>query len=258
MIARRIWGLEIAGRWLAVAMFVAGCVTATPTAPATPQRVTLAATELTAPLAADLVAAYREVGTAPAVNLVPLSVIAGELRAGRADLALTANPTPDQFATPVGYVTFAVAVHPSHTLTRLSLAQVRALFAGHISDWAQIGGAPGPVQPVAREDGSDGARAFASVALEDAALSPNTLVAPTWAAMRELIQQNPGAVGYLPAPEVDGAIKTVEMEGDLRVLIVAVAQAEPVGAAREFLGWVQSPAGQAVVAEQYERMEINP
>ncbi|MGQ0604050.1 MAG: substrate-binding domain-containing protein, partial [Anaerolineales bacterium] len=107
--------------------------------PPAPEPVRLAVTDLAAPLAADLVAAYRQVGDAPVVSVIPLAALADELQTGRADVALTANPAPEQCATPIASVSFAVIVHPDNPIARLSLAQVRALLAGQITDWAQVG-----------------------------------------------------------------------------------------------------------------------
>jgi len=79
-------------------------------------------------------------------------------------------------------------------------------------------------------------------------------VAPTWAAMRQLVGQNPSAIGYLIGPEMDGTVKAlplVDANGapvPLRLLVVAQAATDPTGPARDFLAWAQSPAGQAAVA----------
>jgi len=230
-----------------------------PTPTPTPITLRIAATDLAAPLLFDLAAAYVEahprVELAPAV--VPLSALEADLAAGRADLGLLVSRDPAWFATPIGYVTFAVVVNPSNPLTSLSAAQVRAIYAGQISDWGQLGGEGGVVQPVGREEGADAERAFLSAMLPGArfTISNNTLVAPTWEAMREAVSQDPNAIGYLPAPELDATVKPLRLDAEWRALIVAVAVNEPAGPARDFLAWAQSEAGQAVVGERYERVK---
>jgi phosphate transport system substrate-binding protein len=152
----------------------------------------------------------------------------------------------------VAYASFAVIVHPNNPMTRLSLAQVRAAFTGQVADWVQVGGDSGALQIVTREDGSEGAAIFNTRAGLNAPLTRNTLVAPTWEAMRATVGQTPTALGYLPAPEMDESVRAVQLDAELRVLIVAVAQTEPVGRARDFLVWVQSDVGQQAVAQHYE------
>lgn len=239
---------------LAGLLMAALAACAAPTPEPTPVTFTLAATELAAPLAQDLADAYRaaEPGRLPVVTVVPQSALAAELAAGRADLAFTASPAAGQFATPLGYAPLAVVVHRDNPLAGLSLAQVRALFAGQAADWAQVGGAAGPAQAVTREAGSDGAQAFQAAALGEAVITPNALVAPTWAAMRTLVGESAGALGYLPRSELDGSVKALSLETELQALIVATAPAEPAGAARDFLAWAQSEAGQAVVAQRHQ------
>lgn len=224
---------------------LAGCAAPTATTPA--PDFTVAATDLTAPLLTDLVAAYKDVGAAPRVMVVAQSALPAELAARNADLGLTANPAPGQFATPLGYVAFAVVVHPNNPVNALSLAQVRAIVAGEITSWAQVGGPSAPVTVIVREDGSDGARALAFETITRSAL-----IAPTWAAARELLAQSQGALTLLPAPEVSDLVKVIAVDTPPRALIVAVAPVEPTGPARDFLAWAQSEAGQAVVARRYE------
>jgi hypothetical protein len=72
------------------------------------------------------------------------------------------------------------------------------------------------------------------------------------------VAENPNAVGYLIAPKLDSALKPLTLAGadgtplKLRVLIAAEAAQSPSGAARDFLAWAQSPAGQAAVARRHE------
>ncbi len=225
-----------------------------PAADATPAVVRILATDLTEPLLLDLGGAYTEANRD--VALIPEQVSAAALKsdlsAGRADLGLAVDPGPGLFATPLGYVRLAVVVHPANQVSQLDLAQVQALFAGQVTDWANAGGEPGPVQPVVRPPGADAAQVFGAQALSGAAPSANALVAPTWAAMLELVAQTPGAIGYLPDFAVEPSVKAVRVPVDLRALIVAVAVTEPAGPARDFLAWAQSAPGQAVVAQRHE------
>jgi len=235
-------------RWgICLALALSACQTATPA----PQTFRLAATDLTAELAADLVAAYRETNSAPLVNVVAQPALAGELAARNAEAALTANAPPGFFTTPIAYVSFAVVINPNNPVSALTLAQVQAIYAGQLTDWAQVGGSTGAVQVLAREDGSDGARAFNGAALNAVAITPNAQVAATWDAMRQLIQQNSNAIGYLPNSEIDGTVKALALDAELRALIVAVAPTEPTGAPRDFLVWAQSEAGQTAVSRNF-------
>jgi phosphate transport system substrate-binding protein len=225
--------------------------------PPTPVAVRVLATDLTEPLLLDLAAAYARVS--PSVAVVPGRALApgagAALAAGEADLALTSMPATGFFATPLAYARLAVVVHPANAVNALSEAQVRALFAGDIGDWAQVGGAAGPVQVVAPAPGGEAEALFTQQVLAGAAPTVSALVAPGWDAMRTLVGDDPNALGYLPAAELSGAVRVLDQPAELRALVVAVAITEPVGPARDFLAWAQSAAGQAVVAERYEPLE---
>lgn len=223
-----------------LALTLAACGSASTS---TPETLRLAATDLAAPLLNDLIAAYA--ATHPDVGL------AAVIEPGASyDLLLTVQSEADSFATPMGYVSLALVVNPQNPLSAVSVAQAREMFAGRITDWAQVGGAPGVVVPVAREDTSEAAQIFIAQGFETITL--NALVAPTWDAMRAHVAQTPGALGYLPLPEVDASVRTLALDVTMRVLIVAAAPTEPTGAARDFIAWAQSEAGQAAVAQMYE------
>jgi phosphate transport system substrate-binding protein len=215
--------------------------------------VRVAATDLTAPLLSDLMAAYADAdpGVTLSPTVVPLSTLNSDLAAGRADLALVTSPDATLFATPLGYVSLAVVVNPANVLASLSAAQVPTIFAGRVTDWAQVGGSSGEIQVVSREDASDAARAFGVSALSGTLPTPNALVAPSWEAMREAVSRNPNAIGYLPLPELDATVKPVSVDAEWRALIVAVAAREPTGPGRDFLAWAQSEEGQKIVAKRY-------
>jgi DNA-binding transcriptional LysR family regulator len=235
-----------------LAMSLTACA-ATPTPAPAPSILYVAATDLTAPMLADLSAAYAEVQ--PGLTLSTTTTAAlPSLSGGR--IGLTANPNAEAFATPLGYVTLVVVVHPSNPLAALSLEQVQTIFTGQVTDWSQVGiGAGGAIQVFTRTPESDGGAAFGTEALRGAAVTPNAIVAPTWAAMREAVNTDPLGMGYLPAPELDPTVKALQLDREPRALIVALASAEPTGPGRDFLAWAQGEEGQRVVARRYERVK---
>jgi len=228
---------------------------ATPVSP-TPVTLRIETTDLTTPLLLDLAAAYADVN--PDVDLVsdvvPLSTVSADLAAGRADLGLAVTRNPDEFATPLGYVSFVVVVNPANPLASLSVAQVREIFSGRVNAWGQVGGQSGGIQVTSREQGSDAGLTFEASTLLGASPTSNEHVAPALEAMRESVSQNPNAIGYLPAPELAATVKAVSLDSEVRALIVALAPKEPTGPARDFLIWAQSEAGQKVVGKRYEKV----
>jgi ABC-type phosphate transport system substrate-binding protein len=245
----------IAGLLLAL---LTACTSPTLTPRPTPALVRVAVTDLTQPLLLDLAAAYAGVNpdVVVAPSPAPQAGLADQLVAGQADLALTTAPNPQLFATPIGFVPFEFVVHTSNPLAHLTLPQAQGLLAGRLADWSQVGGAAGPVQVVTRGPGTGAEAALQTTAIGPLTVTTSALVAPTWAAMRQLVAANPGAIGYLIAPEMDATVKPLPLtDADgtplaLRRLVVAEAATDPSGAARNFLAWAQGPAGQAAVARR--------
>jgi DNA-binding transcriptional LysR family regulator len=225
---------------LGLGLSLTACAVPTPTPPAV---IRVRASDVTLPLLENLAAAYLTATVQTARS--------------ESDFAFTVAP-PDStaFATPIGYAEFVVVVHPANPLASLTLTQTRAIFTGQTSEWAQVSpGLSGLIQVVSREDESEGGQAFARLALGGQWPTRTALLAPSWAAMREAVSGDANTIGYLPRVEVDSSVKALSVDGDLRALIVAMSAKEPVGPARDFLAWIQSAEGQAVVARRYEGVD---
>jgi phosphate transport system substrate-binding protein len=75
---------------------------------------------------------------------------------GRSDLgAISRDLAPAERATvslePLGIVGTAVAVNPENAVTGLTLAQVRQVFTGELTNWRQLGGADLPIRVFLRD-----------------------------------------------------------------------------------------------------------
>ena len=243
---------------------LSACASPTLTPRPTPALVRVAVTDVTEPLLLDLAAAYARVNpdVVVAPSPAPQSALSAQLAAAQVDLAFTTVPDPKLFATPIGYVPFEFVVHPNNPLHSLSLAQAQGLLAGRLADWGPVGGAAGPVQVVTRGPGTGADAALAATAFGPITVTTSALVAPTWAAMRQLVAANPGAVGYVIAPELDATVKPLLLQDaqgaplPLRLLAVAEAASDPSGAARNFLAWAQGPVGQTAVGMRNEKLEV--
>jgi hypothetical protein len=218
------------------------CATPTPTALPTPTAVRVLVTDLTEPLGWELARGWAQAqNNAVAVPLlVPEAEVAAQLAAGPAELALVITPPDGLFVTPVGEVVLEVVVHPANSVGTLSSGQVLALFTGQAADWAGVGGSPGRVLVVAPGATSAGARLFAEQVLGGRETAPGARLAPTWAALRETVAGDAGAIGYLPSAWIDNTVRVLSGPEPARALVVAAAPAEPAGAARDFLVWAQS------------------
>ena len=142
------------------------------------------------------------------------------------------------WATPLGEESIAVIVHPSNTLSNITLAQLQDIYGGRSNEWSAA----------SREEGDDSRIIFDSKALRGVKPALTTALAPSPEAMIKFVSANQKGVGYVPLSWVNNTVKTISLDGTppttnnypLRALIVAVAKQEPSGRTREWLGDVQS------------------
>lgn len=170
------------------------------------------------------------------------------------------------WAAPIGQDGIALIAHPSVGVATLSLSQIRAIYSGEAIQWSALGGAAQPIVAFTREEGAGVQEMLIRQVLGTARMDSNIRIAPSDAAMRFAVERTPGAVGYLPISQLGGEVTQLAVEGISPSLEALVAQQYPlrmivyVAGAREpsaddpqgkhyraFIGWAQSPEGQALV-----------
>ncbi|MEB3268712.1 MAG: PstS family phosphate ABC transporter substrate-binding protein [Leptolyngbya sp.] len=105
---------------------------------------------------------------------------------------------------PVAIEGLAIAVHPDLSVEGVTLAQLRDIYLGNLTNWSQLGGPNLPITPVSRPADGGTVEFFISTVLGGSPL-PATIrsVGTTTEALR-LVSDTPGAIYYASAPEVVG------------------------------------------------------
>jgi phosphate transport system substrate-binding protein len=167
----------------------------------------------------------------------------------------------------------AVVVHPSNPVDDLTLQQLSDIFSGRITNWSQVGGEDRPIVLLSRESNSGTHVYFLEqvVRLGDpnshTLFSPDTLLMPSSEGISAEVRQNPNAIGYDGLGYVTPDQKTIAVAAspdgpyvlpkigtvnsgaypiarDLYIYTVG----EPQGDIADYLNWILSPEGQAIVA----------
>ncbi len=104
---------------------------------------------------------------------------------------------------PIAIDGIAVAVNPELEISGLTVAQLKDIYTGKISNWSQVGGINLPITPYSRgEDAGGTVEFFISNVLEGETFGANVeLIGTTTEALR-LLAENPGGIYYASAPEV--------------------------------------------------------
>ena len=104
---------------------------------------------------------------------------------------------------PVAMEAVAIAVHPNLPIPGLTLAQLKDIYTGSITNWNQVGGPNLPVLPISRGD-SGTVQFFQETVLQGQNFSSAIQQLGTTTAALRFVSDNPGAIYYASAPEIVG------------------------------------------------------
>jgi phosphate transport system substrate-binding protein len=168
------------------------------------------------------------------------------------------------WAAPIGQDGIAVIVHPSNPAVSLTSGQLRAIYQGRLSNWREIGGPDSRIMVISREAGSGTRAAFENLVMGARRTTQAAQLVPSSEAMLEAIASLPGGIGYVSVSCVDPTTHTLAVDGvaptlenianntyPLRATLFVVGREEPEDHYRAFIGWMQSPQGQAIVSRHY-------
>lgn len=151
----------------------------------------------------------------------------------------------------------------------LSLAQIKDIFTGKITNWKEVGGKDEAITVVSREEGSGTRGAFTEltgVSVKDSAgndvdsTTKTAIVQPSTGAALQAVGTTPGAIGYVSMEALDNSVKSLTVEGVAvskeTVLDGTYAISRPFvygvtskvsEAAQSFIDFVMSDQGQALI-----------
>ncbi|TLP65388.1 MULTISPECIES: substrate-binding domain-containing protein [Pseudomonas] len=206
------------------------------------------------------------------------------LAAGEADMAAASRPVNDQEVRQlqalgnlrganteqvIGLDGVAVIVHPDNPLTQLSIAQLAQVFAGQVQRWEQLGVPGGAIHVYARDDRSGTFETFKALVLDpqQRQLSSQARRFESADDLAEEVEGDRQAIGFSGLASVHQAKVLAVGEGDATALPPSPALVasedyplsrrlffylpeHPRTLARALADFAQSPAGQAIVAEQ--------
>jgi phosphate transport system substrate-binding protein len=156
----------------------------------------------------------------------------------------------------------AVVVNPSNPLGGLTRRQIQDLFSGRIANWKDLGGSDLPVRPITREEGSGTREAFTKLVMGKVRVTRSALVQESNGAVRELVRNDPGAVGYmslglvgdLKCLSIDGVAPSAETVASGQYPLVRPFLFLVKGACRpeaqRFIDFVLSPQGQRLLESE--------
>jgi phosphate transport system substrate-binding protein len=161
----------------------------------------------------------------------------------------------------------AVIVSPANPVNGLSIEQIRNIYTGAITDWAQVSGGAkrGKIAVVSREEGSGTRGAFEEIVGFQGKLLRGANESTSTGAIKAGIAGNPDAIGYISLGSLDNSVKALAVGGAeaaaanvlngsykiARPFIVLTKKNDLPAEAKAFLEWILGPDGQAVVKKSW-------
>jgi phosphate transport system substrate-binding protein len=162
----------------------------------------------------------------------------------------------------------AIVTNPDLELPSLSIEQVKAIFAGEITNYSELGGLAAEIVVVSREEGSGTRAAFEELVMEtgdeEAMISENAILQQSNGQVRTTVSTTPNTIGYLSFGFLDESVNTIAIDGvDPTVANVKsgdyaifrplnmLTNGEPNELAQAFLDFILSDLGQEIVSEDY-------
>ena len=162
----------------------------------------------------------------------------------------------------IGAYDVAVIVNAASPVGNLSKDQVRDLFVGTAQNWKDVGGPDAPVNLYIRHPISGTYLGFRELAMENKSYALNVKTFTNYTELVQAIAQDPNGIGYSTIPlaskpgvkpvSIGGVAPSVEAVNKglypyARVLRLYTDKANATPAAREFVQFVRSERGQAIV-----------
>jgi phosphate transport system substrate-binding protein len=157
----------------------------------------------------------------------------------------------------------AIVVHPSNPVRGAKLAEVKQIFAGDLRNWKLLGGKDRAITVVTREEGSGTRGAFQELVMSKTRIYRGAITEDSNGTVREIIAHDPYSIGFISlglvneqvrALVLDGASANEEhiQDGSYKLVrpFLFVSLGEPAGLAKEFVGFVLSAEGQALVKKE--------
>lgn len=106
----------------------------------------------------------------------------------------------------------AMVVHESNPLAGLTLDQIRAIYAGEITNWKQLGGPDQAIVLISRDTNSGTYESFEALVMKGAKIGSKAEYVGSNGAIRQRVMSTPGAIGYVGLAFCEG-VKIIPVNG---------------------------------------------
>lgn len=172
-------------------------------------------------------AASREISVSGSTTMLPIAEAAAEkikeeqginalvsglgssagieaVMSGTADIATSSRDLTSEEAaagilqkTVIAHDGIAVIVNPENPVTNISLASLRAIYSGTITNWSELGGPDETILVVNRDEASGTREAFKEIVMQGTPFDRTAAVLPGTGQVRDVVSRTKNAIGYI-------------------------------------------------------------
>lgn len=186
---------------------------------------------------------------------------------GLVQIGNTGRPLKPSEQEPAGLLSFpfavdgvALCVHPDNPVASLTTEQAKAIWAGTLVNWREVGGQDLPIQLYNRDEASGTREVFWEILLDKGPVTDRANVLASNGAMKVAVAGDRGALGYVSIGHLDSTIRPITLDGVEPSQQNASSRAYPVvrelfmntkgkpgPLVRAFIEFVYSPEGAEIV-----------
>lgn len=163
---------------------------------------------------------------------------------------------------PIGKEGIVIAVSNQNNISKLSIEQIRDIFNGKLTNWKELGGKPGEINVITREEGSGTRSAFESIVMDDTKIKNSAVVQSSTESVKQSVTSDPNAIGFVSFAHMSDDVKAISVNGTspseetisngnypLQRPFLFLIKGTPTGEVKNFIEWVKSPAGIEIIKE---------
>jgi phosphate transport system substrate-binding protein len=188
-------------------------------------------------------------------------------QSGTADIGMSSRALKDDekglWIVEIARDGLAIIVNSRNPVQNLTIEQVRDVYQEAVSDWSQLGGSKSKIHVVTREEGSGTRSAFESLVMGKAEISPRAIVQDSNGSVRQLVGDDPNAIGFISLGLVNEKVKALHLGGvaatkenvvngsyGLSRPFLFLTAGEPTGPVKQFIDFTLSAEGQKLLAAE--------
>ncbi|ATD81929.1 MULTISPECIES: phosphate ABC transporter substrate-binding protein [Desulfovibrio] len=145
-------------------------------------------------------------------------------------------------------------VHPANKVGALTLAQLRDIYTGKVTNWKDLGGEDAQIVAISRDTSSGTFESWEELVMNKERVSPRALMQASNGSVVQTVSKNKNAIGYVGLGYVDKSTRPVTVDGVSPSAETAISKQWPIarelyiftngapqGAVKEFVEYLVAP-----------------